>query len=270
MRFHFSFKDLPYMTTAIITGASKGIGKAFAGELASKGYNLLLIARTESLLKNLADELSAKHNVNVSYLALDLTLQTSIQKIIEKVEHEEIPIQILINNAGYALWGNFADMDLAEQEKMMFVNMNLMVHLSHSLLPYLQKNKKSYLLNVASSSAYQAVPTLAIYCASKAFVLQFTRSLRHEIKGTGVRVSCLSPGPTETEFMDAAGMTTPKMKKQAAKFNMSPAEVASIGIKGLMNDKAEIIPGFLNVLQAKLVNFVPKIITENIAAGLYK
>ena len=258
------------MNTAIITGASKGIGKAIAAELAAKGFDLLLIARTESLLQTLAAELSHRHNVKVEYLSLDLTTPDSINKIIEKVENEKLSVQVLINNAGYAQWGNFAELDLIEQENMMFVNMNLMVRLSHRLLPQLLKNQKSYLLNVASSSAYQAIPTLAIYCASKAFVLQFTRALRHELKGKGINVSCLSPGPTETEFMNVAGMTTAKMKKQAAKFNMSPEAVASIGLKGLMNNKAEIIPGFLNLLQAKMVNFVPKTITEKIAAGLYK
>ena len=258
------------MNTAIITGASKGIGKSMAIELARKGFDLLLIARTESLLKNLASEIEAEFKVKVRYLSLDLSIPASVNEITNLVKLEKIPVQMLINNAGYAHWGNFSSMSLEEQEKMMFVNMNLMVKLSHQLLPYLMKNETSYLLNVSSSAAYQAVPTLAVYCASKSFVLQFTRALRHELKGNGVKVSCLSPGPTDTNFMDAAGMTTDKMKKSAAKFNMTSDSVAKIAIKGLMKNKAEIIPGLLNIFQAKLVNFVPKVLTENIAAGLYK
>ncbi|MBP6335741.1 MAG: SDR family NAD(P)-dependent oxidoreductase, partial [Bacteroidia bacterium] len=190
--------------------------------------------------------------------------------LLKKIETEKIPVQILVNNAGYAVWGKFENEKQDALNKMMFINMNLLVELTHQLLPVLRKNSPSYLLNVSSTSAYQAVPTLAIYCASKAFVLQFTRSLRHELSGSGVKVSCLSPGPTDTNFMDAAGMTTPEMKKRAAKFSMSAEAVAKIAINGLMNNKAEIIPGFLNLFQAKMVNFVPKIITEKIAAGLYK
>jgi short-subunit dehydrogenase len=258
------------MNTALITGASKGIGKAIATELAILGYDLLLIARSEDLLKELALNLSEKHKIKAGYLALDLTLPDSIERIVQKVDDEQIPLQVLVNNAGYAHWGKFTELDLQAQEKMMFANMNLMVKLCHQLIPFLQKNKRSYLLNVSSSSAYQAVPTLAIYCASKAFVLQFTRSIRYELKGTGTFVSCLSPGPTDTNFMDAAGMTGPEIKKRAAKFNMTSESVAKIAVKGLMNNKAEIIPGFLNLIQAKIVNFVPKVITENIAAGLYK
>lgn len=258
------------MNTAVITGASKGIGRAIAIELASRGFDLLLIARTESLLKNLSLEIESDFKVKSRYLALDLSNPTSVDEIIRTIKENNIPIQVLVNNAGYAHWGNFSAMNLVEQEKMMFVNMNLMVKLSHHLLPYLMIHKKSYLLNVSSSSAYQSVPTLAIYCASKSFVLQFTRAIRHELKGNGVHVSCLSPGPTDTNFMDAAGMTTEKMKKNAAKFNMTSESVAKTAIDGLMKNKAEIIPGFLNLLQAKMVNFVPKQITENIAAGLYK
>ncbi len=256
------------MNTAIITGASKGIGRAIAVELARRGFDVLLVARTESLLKNLSLQIESEFKVKATYLALDLSIPSSVEEIVNNIKLNNV--QVLINNAGYAHWGNFSSMSLVEQEKMMFVNMNLMVKLSHHILPYLMKNKKSYLLNVSSSAAYQAVPTLALYCASKSFVLQFTRAIRHELKDNGVNVSCLSPGPTDTDFMNAAGMTTEKMQKNAAKFNMTSESVAKIAINGLMKNKAEIIPGFLNLFQAKIVNFVPKKITEKIAAGLYK
>lgn len=268
--FSFPIITRPTMNTAIITGASKGIGKAIAQELASRGYNLILVARTEDLLRKISIDIADKYKVKVNYLVLDLTQLQSIDKIVTKIKEKNLSVNVLVNNAGYAHWGNFIDLDLAEQEKMMFVNMNLLVQLTHRLMPFLQANKKSYILNVSSSSAYQAVPTLAIYCASKSFVLQFSRAIRHELKAKGVYVSCLSPGPTDTNFMDAAGMTTPEMKKRAAKFNMTATRVAQIAVRGMLNNKAEIIPGFLNLLQAKLVNFVPKILTENIAAGLYK
>jgi len=258
------------MSVAIVTGSSKGIGKAIATGLALRGYDLLLIARSEDLLKALSEELSATYHVSCNYLRLDLSDPVSADIIVNTVREKNYPVEVLVNNAGYAVWGEFENLNLEDQRKMMFVNLDLMVSLTHRLLPVLKKSKKSFILNVSSSSAYQAVPTLAVYCSSKAFILQFSRSLRYELRNSGVKVSCLVPGPTETEFMDAAGMISPEMKKRAARFNMKAGEVAEIAIQGLMKDKAEIIPGFLNRLQAQMVRLVPKSLTEKIAAGLYK
>ncbi len=258
------------MSVAIVTGASKGIGKAIATDLASRGYDLMLIARSENLLKDLSTSLSASYKVTCNYLCLDLADPASVDSIVNSVNERKYPVEILVNNAGYAVWGEFERLKLEDQLKMMFVNLDLMVSLTHRLLPVLKKSKKSFILNVSSSSAYQAVPTLAVYCSSKAFILQFSRSLKHELRNSGVTVSCLVPGPTETEFMDAAGMTSAEMKKRAARFNMKAGEVAEIAIRGLMNGKAEIIPGFLNRFQAQMVRLVPKSLTEKIAAGLYK
>ncbi|HNP48130.1 MAG TPA: SDR family oxidoreductase [Bacteroidia bacterium] len=258
------------MAYAIITGASKGIGKAVSTELAKRGFNLLLIARSENLLAELSKNLNSKYQVKVLTLGVDLSLDSSTDIILRKIEEEQMDVQVLINNAGYGLWGRFDTLTLSEQEAMMRINTFTMVRLTYLLLPYLKKQAKAYILNVSSTAAYQAVPTLAVYAASKSFVLQFTRGLRYELKGNGISVSCLSPGPTDTNFMDAAGMHTPEMKKRAAKFNMKAEDVASIAMNGMFNGKSEIIPGFVNKFSTLLTYFVPKFITEKVAAGLYE
>jgi short-subunit dehydrogenase len=150
----------------------------------------------------------------------------------------------------------------------MQVNMSAMVSLTHQLLPTLKKQSKAYILNVASTAAYQAVPTMAVYCASKAFVLNYTRSLRYELKSIGISVSCVSPGPTTSNFTSRAGMQA--MQAVADKFNMPSEQVAKSAIDGLFNHKAEIIPGLVNWLTVYSTYLSPKSLVEKIAAGLYE
>ncbi|HZX72819.1 MAG TPA: SDR family oxidoreductase, partial [Cyclobacteriaceae bacterium] len=227
------------MKYALITGASKGIGKAIAWELAAKGYNLLLVARSESLLREGAEAIKNKHAVSVDYLPVDLSESQSALKIKEWCTSKNYPVSILINNAGYALWGNFEKLRLEEQTNMMTLNMQAVVNLSYEMLPILRKEKQAYILNVSSTTAYQAIPTLSIYAATKVFVLLFTRGLRQELIDTNVSVSCLSPGTTKSEFMDRAGMEA--LKPMAEKFEMSAEAVAKIAVKGMFAKKAEII-----------------------------
>lgn len=258
------------MATALITGASKGIGKAMATKLAAQGYDLLLVARSEKLLSDLAQSLESKNGIRVHWIAEDLCKTESTDTILKKIKDNNLGIEILINNAGYGLWGRFDTLTFAEQYDMMSINMLTMTRLTHALLPMLKENKSAYILNVASTAAYQAVPTLSAYAASKSFVVLFTRALAYEMKGSPVSVSCLSPGPTETNFMHAAGMTTPEMIKRASRFNMTPERVADIALKGMFAGEKEIIPGFLNKVSVWMISLVPKFITEKIAAGLYE
>ncbi len=152
---------------------------------------------------------------------------------------------------------------------MIQVNIAAVMELTHHLLPVLKLQKCAYILNVGSTAAYQAVPTLAVYAASKSFVLSFSRALRYELKDTPVSVSCLCPGPTDTSFVERAGMND-AVAKLAEKFNMTPADVAAIGIKGMLQGKAEIVPGFLNKLSTFGAKHGPKFFIERISAGLYK
>src|SRR6478609_3963606 len=256
------------MSYALITGASKGIGKALAWELASKGYNLLLIARSENLLQEVSEEIKKKHSVSVDYFPADLGKSDSALKIKTWCQDKNYSVSILVNNAGYALWGNFEKLSLQDQTDMMTLNMQAVVNLSYEMLPILRKEKQAYILNVSSTTAYQGIPTLSVYAASKVFVLLFTRGLRQELIDTNVSVSCLSPGTTKSEFMDRAGMEA--LKPMAEKFEMSAEAVAKIAVKGMFAKKAEIIPGATNYIVAKLTSLVPKALTEKIAAGIYK
>lgn len=255
---------MPY---ALITGASKGIGKAFAESLAKRKIDLLLVARTESLLKKLGDDLKKQYGIEAQYLAIDLSLHDSPQKISQWIGENKFDVQILINNAGYGLWGNFSELNLQEQNEMITVNISTMVNLTYLMIPKMRMQKQAYILNVCSTTAYQAVPTLTVYAAAKAFVLSFSRGLRHELKSTSISVSCISPGATKTNFLERARMF--HMEKLSDKMSMSPESVAEAGIKGMLKKKAEIIPGLTNRIGVVAASFAPKILVEKVAAGLY-
>lgn len=253
---------------ALITGASKGIGKSIALLLAKKGYNLLLVARSEADLQDLGNSVKKNYGVEVAWLSADLSEPGAADIVFNWVNNIDVPVSVLINNAGYGMWGNFDDLDIKQQLSMVRVNIDALIELSYLLLPLLKQRQQAFILNVASTAAYQAVPTLAVYSASKAFVLSFSRALRFELKNSTVSVSCLCPGPTDTGFAHRAGMDA--LAELAAKFNMSPADVAAIGIKGMFKKKAEIVPGFLNKVSAAAARHSPKALIESVTAGLYK
>jgi short-subunit dehydrogenase len=254
---------------ALITGASKGIGNAIAWQLAAKQYNLILVARSGTLLDQLAAAIKAKHNIKVETLVADLTKPEQALKTIQQWHAlHNLPISILVNNAGFGRWGYFEKLTLSEQIDMMSLNMNALVSLTYFMIPVLKQHGPAYVLNVSSTTAYQAVPTMSVYAATKSFVLSFSRGLRHELSNTNISVTCLCPGTTRTQFMDAAGMES--LKKTAEKVEMSAEEVARIGLKGMFGKKAEVIPGFINYFSAALTALVPKKWVETIAANIYK
>ncbi|MGF7075745.1 SDR family NAD(P)-dependent oxidoreductase [Mucilaginibacter sp. 3215] len=253
---------------ALITGAGKGIGRSMAILLAQKGYNLLLVSRSENDLIAVSAQIKANLHVKTGYLAIDLSGAGAALRVFDWAKNLNVPVSILINNAGHGAWGNFDELDLSAQTRMMQVNMNALTELSYHFIPLLKLQQRAFILNVASTAAYQAVPTLAVYAATKAFVLSFSRALRYELKDMPVSVSCLCPGPTDTGFAHSAGMDA--LAELAAKFNMTADEVAAIGIKGMFNKKAEIVPGFLNKLSAAAATYSPKSLIERVTAGLYK
>lgn len=253
---------------ALVTGAGKGIGRSMAILLAQKGYNLLLVSRSESDLAALSSRIKSDYNVNANYLSVDLAKAGAALQVSDWVKSLNIPVSVLINNAGHGVWGNFDELDLTAQTGMMQVNMNTLAELSYHFIPLLKLQQQAFILNVSSTAAYQAVPTLAVYAATKAFVLSFSRALRYELKDTNISVSCLCPGPTDTGFAHSAGMDA--LAELAAKFNMTADEVAATGIKGMLNKKAEIVPGFLNKLSAVAATHGPKSLIERVTAGLYK
>ena len=254
-------------TYALITGASSGIGKAIAEDLASKGYNLFLVARTESVLQKVATEIREKYKVKAEVFPADLTDQAAPQKIKDFCTSKELPVSILINNAGYAVFGLFEAVSLEQQLDMMQVNNTAMVRLCHAFIPILKNQPKSYIMNIASTAAFQAVPAMSLYAASKAFVIMFTRGLQMELAKSNVQVCCLVPGPTDTNFMNRANMGA--LKEMAAKFEWPAGKVAKIAVKGMFAGSLEIIPGMMNKVSYIFIKLMPKKVAENIAAGIY-
>lgn len=256
------------MKYALITGSSKGIGKAMAESLAKRKYNVLLIARSEKLLQSLAVEIKQKYNVDAKWLALDLSKAEAATEVKNWVAQNNFPVSILINNAGYGLWGNFHELALEDQNNMLQLNVFTLVNLTYLMIPVLTLQSKSYILNTGSMAGLQSIPTLNLYAASKALVNTFTRGLSHELKNTHISVSLLSPGGVKTDFTERAGMH--HMQKMAEKFSMDPEDVAEIAIKGMFDKKKEIMPGFINRFSAAMVKILPKSLIENIAGSTYK
>jgi short-subunit dehydrogenase len=254
---------------ALVTGASRGIGRALSLVLAQRGYDLLLVARSEDQLMALAQEIGQRHQRQAHVLALDLACAGAADEVATWVGKRTEQLAILVNNAGYGLWGRFEQLGLAEQQNMLQLNMTLPVALTHALLPALHQAPKAYVLNVASTAAYQAVPSLTLYAASKAFLLSFSRGLRYELKASNVSVTCLCPGATTTSFADRAGMGA-ELQATASKVSMTAEAVAEAAVNGMLAGEAEIIPGVLNKVSAGLTNVVPKGIVEKIAAGIYE
>ncbi|NSL90662.1 SDR family NAD(P)-dependent oxidoreductase [Chitinophaga solisilvae] len=256
------------MSYALITGAAKGIGKAIAAELAQRNYHLLLIDLDEKTLHDTATQLAAAYHVNVHTLYQDLSHPEALQRVTgwSRPWHQELTV--VVNNAGYGLNGAFEELSLEEQFNIIDVNIKAQVGLSYAYIPVLRQFPKAYLLNLASTTAYQTVPYLNIYAATKAFALSFTRGLRHELRHSPVSVSALSPGSTDTDFVNRARMGD-STRKIADRFNMTAESVARIAVDGLFKGKAEIIPGFTNKLNAWLPKFFPKTFVEKIAANIY-
>lgn len=257
---------MPY---ALITGASRGIGKAIAVELARRQIDLLLVARSGDALARIGQELSAQHNVQVRSLAIDLADPAAPQQLVDYCQTNAIDVSILVNNAGYGLSGSFEQYSIAENLAMMQVNMTALVQLTQLFLPQLRRQKQAYVLNIASSTAYQALPGMSLYAATKVFVLNFSRGLHHELAGTSVSVTSVSPGATDTGFNDRAQIND-KAREAAKKVVMTPEAVAKQAVEAMYAKKAEVITGAINKLGAFAAWLLPKSLVEKTAYKIYK
>jgi uncharacterized protein len=257
------------MTYALITGASKGIGKAIALELAARKKNLLVVARNEQQLLQLKSEAGAKYGVEVHYLAMDLSRPHAARDVHQWCSQNKYAVDVLVNNAGYGLSGSFHSHALEDHLNMMQLNMNTVIEMTYHFLPDLKRQPRAYIMNIASSAAYQAVPFLSLYAASKSFVLQFSRGLKHELTGSGVTVTCVNPGATDTDFVSRAQVGK-KGQDLAKKFNMRPDQVAKTAVDAMFRGKLEVITGALNKLGAVLAWLLPKNTIEKASAKIYQ
>ncbi len=257
------------MFYALITGASKGIGKAIAFSLAAKGYHLLLVARSENLLQQVKEDINTKFPVHIHILPVDLSTADAAQKVFDWTTQQGFSVSILVNNAGYGLSGRFDSYPIQQHLDMLQVNCTTLVQLSHLFLPQLKQQKEAHILNIASSAAYQAVPYLSLYAASKSLVLSFSRGLRYELRKTSVNVTCICPGATDTDFVTRAQIGE-KARKTAEKVNMTPDQVGKAAVNAMFSRKAEVITGAINKLGGFLTWLLPKKVLEGGAARIYE
>lgn len=245
----------PTPRAALITGASSGIGKALAGQFAADGYHVVLVARRVDALQSLADELARDHGIKATVIGADLETDDGAQRLHAEVQRRGITLHALVNNAGYGSFGEFAQSALAPELKMMQLNMNTVVVLTKLFLPDLRATRGK-ILNTASTAAFQPGPYMAVYYATKAFVLSFSEALAEELRDSGVTVTALCPGPTASGFQDKAAMHASALVK--GKKLPSSDEVAAVGYKAMKRGRRVVIPGLMNWLMAQSVRFTPR------------
>ncbi|HEX8845353.1 MAG TPA: SDR family oxidoreductase [Pyrinomonadaceae bacterium] len=248
------------MKTTLITGASSGIGEAFARRLAARGENLLLVARTEEKLASVCNELGRAHNISAQYVALDLTETDAGLRLYEETVGRGLEIETLINNAGFGSMGDFTAHDLARELEMIDLNIKSLVALTHYFLKPMRERKRGTIINVASTAAFQGVPYMAVYAATKAFVLSFSEALWDENRAFGVHVMALCPGVTETNFFAAAQTDKPPLRRA-----QTPEQVVDTALGGLKRGKSHIISGWTNYLTTESERLVPRSVVARIA-----
>ncbi len=241
--------------TVLITGASSGIGKSFAEQFARGGYQVILAARSVDKLEAIAAELRHKYKTNATVIAADLEAADGAQQLHAKVKASGVQLSALVNNAGYGLFGEFKNSALPPELAMMQLNMNALVTLTKLFMPDLLATRGK-LLNVASTAAFQPGPYMAVYYATKAFVLSFSEAIAAELSGTGVTVTALCPGPTASGFQDKASMHDSALVK--GKKLPTADEVAAAGFKAMQRGQRVFVPGVMNWLMAQSVRFTPR------------
>jgi short-subunit dehydrogenase len=229
--------------TALITGASSGIGEAFARRLAALGKNLVLVARSEDRMAALAGELVAKHGVQVHVIPADLAQPGAAASVFAETERLGVAVDLLVNNAGFSKSGEFTELPLEIQADMVRLNVNTLMELTRLCLPAMCRRRRGGVINVASNAAFQPVPYMAVYGATKAFVLSFSEALAEEVRQDGVTVMALCPGATATQFWQAAGLWEDRLNTM-----QSADEVVMVALQGLQRRRPSVVPGFRNRL----------------------
>lgn len=241
----------------LITGASEGIGLALAREFASRGHNLILVARNAKKLEDVSKEIALKYRVSAEYIAADLTVKDELEGMIKKIQAKRRKVDILINNAGFGLGGSFESLDIERQLEMIDLNIKALVRLTHHFIPKFHSNENGgKIINIASVAGYFPGPYMNVYYATKAFVVSFSEALSKELEGSNVQVTCVCPGATETNFDKVAGISNSPI------FNsVKPASAQSVATAtylAVSNDRSRIVPGWSNKLSVFFSPFVPQ------------
>lgn len=252
---------------ALVTGTSAGIGKALAEELAANGTNLVLTARRRERLEDLARSLTVKHEIRAEFFAADLADPAAPEKILAFTREKKIDIELLINNAGFGNYGEFAASDRSRQLEMVQVNCSAVVNLTHLFLPAMIERHSGDILIVASTAAFQAVPYISTYAATKVFDLSFAEGLAEEMKPHGIRVCALCPGSTESEFLQVANQSHLRASNTRRE---TSEKVAKTGLRALAAGKSYVISGTGNYFGAQVQRLVPRRVVTSIAAKMFR
>ncbi len=248
------------MNTTLITGASSGIGEAFAKRFAALGRNVFLVARSEDKLVTLCNELGRISSIRAQYLALDLTRPDAALSLFEETKKRGLNIDMLINNAGFGSMGDFNKLDIARELSMIDLNIKALVELTYRFLAPMRELKQGTIINVGSTAGFQPVPFMAVYAATKAFVLSFSEALWEENRKYGIHVMAVCPGVTETNFFEAAQIQRPPMR-----IAQSPEDVVASAMRGLARRKSNVVSGWTNLLMVEAERFVPRALVVRMA-----
>lgn len=253
------------MNASLITGASSGIGEVFARRLAARGRNVLLVARSEEKLITLCNELGRSNSIRAQYVALDLSLPESPGRLFEEAEKRGLSIDLLVNNAGFGSFGDFSKADLARELNMIDLNIKALVELTYRFLKPMRERKQGAIINVASTAAFQAVPFMATYAATKAFVLSFSEALWEENRPFGIQVMALCPGVTDTNFFEAA-----RGQKPPVRTSQTPEEVVDTALRGLARGKSHVISGWINRVMTESERLAPRSLVTRMAGRMMR
>ena len=245
---------------ALVTGASAGLGVEFARQLSKSGHRLVLVARRKDRLETLAKELG-----NARAVAIDLSKANAAAKLMADLEANGEVVNLLVNNAGFGLIGRFAELDAKRLRQMIDLNVGVLTDLCRAIAPGMIERKSGGIINVASTAAFQPGPKMAVYFATKAFVLSFTEALHEELKPHGIKVGCLCPGPTRTEFGEVAGFGGNGIFDHVA---MNSPEVVEAALAGLDKNHAVVVPGWKNKVTAASTRFAPRSVVRKIAGAI--
>jgi short-subunit dehydrogenase len=257
--FHYQGK------TALITGASAGIGVTFARTLAAQGVNLILVARSEDKLQALAAELSAQHKILTSVFSTDLSQDGAAFALAETLQQRSLHVDILLNNAGFGTYGNFETIAAPRDHAQIMLNVVAVVDLTHALLPSMLERGEGIIINVSSTAAFQPVPYMAVYGASKAFVLSFSEALWEEYRKRGIRVLALCPGPTETSFFDVVGTREAKFGRMRM-----PEQVVATALRAIEKGQGSVVDGVANYFQTRSARLAPRSVVARIGGRLLR
>ena len=253
------------MNASLITGASSGIGEAFARRLAALARNVFLVARSEEKLATLCNELGRNHRIRAQYFALDLSQANAGELLFAEAQKRGLEIDMLVNNAGFGSFGDFQKQDLKGQLNMVDLNVKAVVDLTYRFLPPMRERKRGTIINVASTAGFQPVPFMATYAATKAFVLSFSEALWEENRRYGIEVLALCPGVTDTNFFEAA-----HGHKPPARAAQTPDEVVDAALKALGHGKGHVVSGFSNFAMVEAQRLIPRSAVVRVAGRMMR